>query len=379
MYEQVTDDIFFYMLYAAVATLSMTACAYLLWRRGNAFAAEVTSPARLRRWTAAFFAAMTMSHVWYLPTLFITTADELRQANLAGGLLDSVTIFPLAAVVVLTMLQDRRRQLWPVCMMTAPLVAGLSWCLANDTDSLMPVLRMYLLLAGVAFIIYMVRAVRQYGRWLRDNYADLEHKEVWQSFVVLAAILLMFGFYATGLGGITYEYIIQLSGMVLTCYLLWRVETLSDLSDVSATTALQPEPAAQEEETVSTAPPQDDDSTPMAPDNTSPLLQEHCIDVQLYLQHNLTLQQLANAIGINRYYLSQYFSRRGTTYNAYINGLRISHFVGLYREATASHRPFTTKQLAHESGYRSYSTFSLAFKQHMGQNVTAWMHEQESK
>ena len=31
----------------------------------------------------------------------------------------------------------------------------------------------------------MVRALRQYGRWLRDNYADLEHKEVWQSFVVL--------------------------------------------------------------------------------------------------------------------------------------------------------------------------------------------------
>ena len=29
----------------------------------------------------------------------------------------------------------------------------------------------------------MVCAIRTYGHWLRDNYADLEHKEVWQSFV----------------------------------------------------------------------------------------------------------------------------------------------------------------------------------------------------
>jgi len=34
---------------------------------------------------------------------------------------------------------------------------------------------------------------------------------------------------------------------------------------------------------------------------------------------------------------------------------------------------FTAQQLAHESGYRNYSTFSLAFKQRMGQTVTAWM------
>jgi len=39
----------------------------------------------------------------------------------------------------------------------------------------------------------MVRALRLYGRWLRDNYADLEHKEVWQSFTVLGIFLLMFG------------------------------------------------------------------------------------------------------------------------------------------------------------------------------------------
>jgi AraC-like DNA-binding protein len=105
------------------------------------------------------------------------------------------------------------------------------------------------------------------------------------------------------------------------------------------------------------------------------LLQRHCIKTQLYLQHDLTLVQLAEAIGTNRYYLSQYFSSLGTTYNAYINDLRINHFIRLYRETTTAMRPVTAQQLANDSGYRSYSTFSLAFKQRTGQTVTAWMRD----
>jgi AraC-like DNA-binding protein len=105
------------------------------------------------------------------------------------------------------------------------------------------------------------------------------------------------------------------------------------------------------------------------------LLQKYCIDTQLYLQHDLSLAQLAKAIGTNRSYLGTYFAQEGTNYNAYINDLRIQHFVRLYREAVDGHRPFTAQQLACDSGYRSYSTFSLAFKQRMGQTVTAWMRD----
>jgi len=73
-----------------------------------------------------------------------------------------------------------------------------------------------------------------------------------------------------------------------------------------------------------------------------------------------------------------YFSRQGTTYNAYINDLRIDRFVHLVREANAAHRPVSAKQLAAQSGYRSYSTFSVAFKQRMGKSVKEWMNEEES-
>ena len=97
-----------------------------------------------------------------------------------------------------------------------------------------------------------------------------------------------------------------------------------------------------------------------------------------YLQHDLTLSHLAHALGTNRTYLGMYFSRQGTTYNSYINDLRIDCFVRLVREANAAQRPFTAQELAAQSGYRSYRTFSVAFRERKGQSVTAWMNEEES-
>lgn len=45
------------------------------------------------------------------------------------------------------------------------------------------------------------------------------------------------------------------------------------------------------------------------------------------------------------------------------------------QELAAAHEPIVAQQLAQESGYRCYSTFSAAFKQRMHKSVTAWMRE----
>ena len=324
MYKQPGhEELLFYMLYTTAAVLSLIGSCYLLFRRANAIAPDITSPIRLRRWTAAFFAALTLSHLWYLPSVFLTSDDDILLCNSIGALLDCMIVYPLVIVVLLCMLQDRRRPLWPVAVMVAPLVVGIAVCIANQNDTLLPMLRIYVLLLGIGLIIYMVREVRQYGRWLRDNYADLEHKEVWQSFLVLAIIILVFGIYASGVGGMAYEYAVQTLVIVLVCYLLWRVETLSDLS------ISQPLPSPVGEETITTEN-TDDESEYQSSDGLSqatyeyiaPLLQKYCVDTQLYLQHDLNLSQLVKAIGTNRFYLSQYFSNQGTTYNTYINSLR---------------------------------------------------------
>ena len=366
MHDQIREDILFLMFYASVAMLSLIACCYLLFRRANGIAPDVTPPIRLRRWTAAFFAAIALCHMWYLPTYFLTSSDDMMLGYHIAGLLDCMTAIPLTIVVLLVMLQDRKRPLWPVAVMVAPLAVGNAFSIATHSDALLPVIFVYFLLMWLGLIIYMIRAIKQYGRWLRDNFADLEHKEVWQGFVVLAIYFLVSAIYSLDVGDLILEYAMEVIIIILVCYLLWRVETLSDLS-----LSLQPEslpvdsdiPAKRESgvsQKASTA-------------NINQLLQKYCIDTQLYLQHDLSLSQLAQTIGTNRTYLTNYFVQQGITYNAYVNNLRINHFINLYREAAATQRPVTAQQLAHESGYRSYSTFTLAFKQRMGKNVTTWI------
>jgi AraC-like DNA-binding protein len=366
MYDQIRNDTLFGMLYAVVSALFLAACCYLLFRQGNAFARDVTPPVRLRRWTAAYFAATAVCHLWYMQIFFLTSAEDIMMTDLIGGLLDSVLAVPLVICVMLNMLQDRRRPLWPIPLMIAPFVVGEVYSIATLSYAVIPMLHVYLLLLSICIAIYMFRATRQYGRWLRDNYADLEHKEVWQSLVVLALMLLLFVFY-TFLGNVTlFLYAYQLFGIVFLGYLLWRVETLSDLSvpvnDV-------------EEEADVTVDVEDKDLPLSIRNHIGVLLQQHCIDKQLYLQHDLNIIQLAKAIGTNRFYLSQYFSCQGTTYNEYINHLRIDFFISLYHKAVATHRHYTAHQLAIESGFRSYNTFMRVFKQRMGQNVRKWMDE----
>ena len=368
MYDQIREDPLFILLYGAVTAMSVIAGCYLLFRRSNAIAPDVTPPIRLRRWTAAFFASIVLNHLWYMPILFLTSSEDILITDLIGGLLDCMTVIPLALVVLLTMLQDRKRPLWPVAVMVAPIIVGSAWSVATRSYALLPMLYAYFLLMGIGFIIYMVRALRQYGRWLRDNYADLEHKEVWQGFVVLVIMLLVFGIYTYIYEGRAYLYAMLGCLAVLIFYLLWRVETLSDLSvplslNLSVAGPVSVETEAEECCGLSQA----------TCNNIGALLQRHCIETQLYLQHDLSLSQLAKAIGTNRFYLSQYFSAQGMTYNAYINDLRISHFMSLYRESVDDRRSFTAHQLAQESGFRNYNTFSSAFKRKTGQSVTAWM------
>ena len=369
MPEQITPlSILYLLLHGAGTAVATVLCLYLWLCRGKAIAPDITPPARLRRWAAALFGIMALAHVYWI--LFYTYSDDTH--SLIYGLLvaiDCMALPPVFVGTLLNMLQDRRRPLWPIFIVMTPcaVIAVLQTALPS-IDLTTPNM-VYGLVLAVAFIIYMVLAVRQYGRWLRDNYADLEHKEVWLSLTLLIGLMLLL---------MSFEYtdnyvmstIAHIIGFPLAGLLLWRVETLQSLTPDQPPTDSTPLPCREEQGGESAG------SAGGGSPNIGKRLAKYCEDTQLYLQQDLTLTQLSIAVGVNHYYLSQYFASQGTSYYAYIHDLRIRHFVARYRELTAAHEPIVAQQLAQESGYHSYSTFSTAFKQRMGQSVAAWMREE---
>ena len=349
MEEQgILQDIFFVILYGGVIMLDTVAALYLLLRRANAIAPEVTSPIRLRRWAALFLIALALSHVFWI--LYALDPSPIKYLTVCG--LDILLYIPTIAGILLSMLQDRHRPSWPVLVAMVPVILMVAIGIIRKDEGVQNPLFYYVLFLFVLLMLYMGLSVQRYGRWLKDNYADLEHKEIRLSFLILAVFLLFFLLYSSTTEAPFHLYLLQIDNILIVVLLLWRVESLQQLSDT---------------------PVQKTSAQPGIPSSIGPLLKTHCEDAQLYLQHDLTVSHLAQIIGTNRYYLSQYFAQQGITYNAYINGLRIRHFVRLYHEAVDNHRIVTAQQLAHESGFHSYSTFSATFKQNMGTTVTAWM------
>lgn len=106
------EDILFYILYGITGVVPLIAAVYLLFRRGNAIALDVTPPVRLRRWTASFFAVTTLAHVWWL-LFYLYSGDLQSLAYLVLAMLDCVLLFVTFAGMLLAMLQDRRRPVQP--------------------------------------------------------------------------------------------------------------------------------------------------------------------------------------------------------------------------------------------------------------------------
>ena len=352
--------ILFFILYGITGVVPAIAAVYLLLRRANAIAPGITPPMRLRRWTASFFAVTTLAHVWWL-LFYIYSGDLHSVAYLVIVMVDCMLLFVTFAGMLLAMLQDRRRPVWPALVTMIPFVALCGAVMAFPSKLIEQIAAAYLVLLGLLFTAHMIFAIRQYGRWLNDNYADLENKKVWLCQTVALGCMLLFVLYVLAVDMVLIWFI-HIIVLVLVGLLLWRVETLPLLAQNTA----EPSPNPQHLTPTSTI-------STIDLEQIDRLLKEHCVATQLYLQHELSLQDLAQAIGTNRSYLSQYFSRKSITYNTYINNLRIDYFIKRYQELTAARQAVVAQELAYESGFSSYRTFSRAFTQRMGQSVTTWM------
>lgn len=379
------QSILFFTLYGISGVVPLLAALYLLLRPVNAIAPGTTPPVRLRRWTAAFFAFTALAHLWWL--LFIIFSLDLESLCYQLIVLtDTMLLLTTIAGTMLSMLQDRRRPVWPMLAAMLPFVALFGLYFAFPSDLLKLTIMAYLMLLSVAFAVYMVFAIRRYDRWLNDNYADLEHKRVWLSQVVAFLCMLVFVLYEVS-EDMVLIFCLHIVDLVLVFLLLWRVETLPQLDALAVKTytpsapdrLVSAEPAEStyvpETMPIMATQPEQPSADPISidVDQMEQLLKEHCEATRLYLEKDLTLQMLAQVVGTNRSYLSQYFSRKGFTYNTYINSLRINHFISRCRELSAAGQDIPIQQLALESGFGSYRTFSRAFLLRTGKSVTAWM------
>ena len=245
------QDVYFIAFYWMVAFLALLAAVYLLFRRRNVFMSEkgaenmvtiespsgpvrldlrIRSSLRLRRWTAGFLLAAALSHVWWLVLGTVWMTDDWLVRTILVIMLDHSTLVPLVMAVLLAMLQDRRRPLWLWLLVQVPVVTfGVMGIVRRDWFYGYTLPHYWQLGTIAVFVIYYVFALRRYGRWLLDNYADLEHKEVWQSLTFAVVLFAVYSLYTSNMGEMAREYLSQVITLVIIAFLVWRVETLQEM------------------------------------------------------------------------------------------------------------------------------------------------------
>lgn len=99
-------------------------------------------------------------------------------------------------------------------------------------------------------------------------------------------------------------------------------------------------------------------------DTTTPIdreLQRLCAEEKIYLNPELSCNDLAKAVGTNRTYMSLWFREHGTTFNDYINSLRLKQAEHLLR--TTDENILT---IGSRSGFNHPNTFRNVFKEYFG-------------
>ena len=200
-------------------------------------------------------------------------------------------------------------------------------------------------------VIVGYRRMQRYLRYVRNEYSNIDQIDVaWLKPVFGFAIVgqlawLFISLYATVLTDIVY-YVFIIALWLLVLYYSWdfRPIVIADTNGV----------ATQK------------DTLPIPRGTLERLMDEK----QLYLNKNLTLQDLAQALNTNRTYVSNYISQvMGLNFYDYINQLRIER-VSL--PMMKSHPEYKLEHVARESGFASISTFRRAFVKQTGQTPSQY-------
>lgn len=201
-----------------------------------------------------------------------------------------------------------------------------------------------LTIVGVGFV-----KAHQYIHYLHTNYSYTEHIDLtWMWWVFFFAIVSQLSWLAISIIANTYADTIYYISVVLMWLVVFHYTYHFRPVDMLSEPAPHP------------------DDTEEWGNSIGDELDRVMDSEQLYMNSDLTLQDLAAAIGTNRTYLSRYLSQvRQITFYDYVNNLRLKEkSIPMMQQ----HPEYTLEYIAAMSGFKSISTFRRAFQKLTGQS-----------
>lgn len=294
------------------------------------------------------------TYLLFLPDLYFGLSGELWRNHIYNILcMLSMTIcLSTSSWMYMSYLQQgvKQRILQPLIILLPAIF--IIWYAISPQETLQTAFNYTYGIESLLIVAYYYKLYRGFVRDLKENYSNLSLQIFrclwiqWTALVITATIFLI----ALAVDKIIWN-IIDIFANIFTLYVL-----------VYTSEHLTPLPENEEEVVEHVTQSITDEKV-----DIEKALFEKCEQVQLFCNPDLTLTDLARALGTNRTYISQWLATNNTTFYIYINGLRIRFAANLLATTKES-----ISQIQIKSGFLSKTTFRKYFLEHYGCSPTEY-------
>lgn len=342
----------FYLLYPIILTFLCCVGGYLLFSKRSAFVDNEACICRLRKSAGAMLVMIALTYISFLTLVLVLCpdgeikSDTFNKINTINYIFNPSLVLPSALFLLETLSMGKRS--WRYFLRTAylPLALAIAYVFTFQRIFAYICLAYWLVILLIETPFHCTKQ-HKYYKALVNNYADTHKKDI--RWVLFIPILLTPSMALYFLNGFLNEWLISYINDALliffSIYLTYHVD--------------RQEPINKEILEEDTSIKLSGEATSQAFKNVALALREKCEGKMMFLEPDLTREVLAKRIHINRTYITSYLVSIGLTYNSYINTLRVEYAAELIRSSKDTPK---LKDIAVQSGFKTYPTFNNAFK-----------------
>lgn len=231
------------------------------------------------------------------------------------------------------------------------------WYAVTRHDWLLNVFTYCFLAEIVLFVIYYIKSYNDFVRDIKDNYSNISNKMFHSIWIQWGCGILTFMFYY--LAAIYDTVLLNIINIVTNLFAIflyvYTSEHMMPLPDKEEIVIDEKNKKVEYEKN----------------EDMEAALKMGCENTLLFRNPELSLNDLALAVGTNRTYMSRWFTSNNTSFYTYINNLRIEYAGKLLRTTDT---PVTQIQL--DSGFTSKTTFRKYFHERFDCSPTEYRKKQ---
>lgn len=311
-----------------------------------------------------------MTYLIFLPCMYMQiTGDERTDfVYVVTSMVTALMTISVTSWAYMAYLQQgvRQKVLQPLILFPPAIITILY--AVTPTETLQYAFNGIFALEWLLLIGYYIVLYRRFAHDLKINYSSISRsmlRGLHVQWAVSILTLVVFSLCVT-FDSLLWNSIDILVNIFAACVFIYTSEHMMPIPDrdenVSTASDASHEDTTQSVENAETA----IDSVNQGI-NIAEALRNECEAKLLYCNPDLTLADLAIAIGTNRTYLSEWFADNDTTFYQHINTLRILHAADLLLMTDK-----TIKEIQIESGFSSRTTFSKYFAEYHGCSPTVY-------